>query len=114
MSTTTTIQTDILTLGAGGAGLFAALHAKKANPELDVIITVKGLLGKRGCTPMVQGGYTRRPSPARPGAPVEPHFMDTIEGGGWHNDQALAWLPVEPAPKRIRELETELGCFFDR
>ena len=40
--------------------------------------------------------------------------MDTIEGGGWLNDQELAWLLVETAPKRIRELETELGCFFDR
>ncbi len=40
--------------------------------------------------------------------------MDTIEGGGWLNDQDLAWLLVETAPKRIRELETELGCFFDR
>jgi fumarate reductase flavoprotein subunit len=98
-----TITTDILILGAGGAGLFAALHAKKANPELDVTIAVKGLLGKCGCTRMVQGGYN-----------VERHFMDTIEGGGWLNDQDLAWLLVETAPKRIRELETDLGCFFDR
>ena len=37
-----TLQTDILILGAGGAGLFAALHAKKANPDLDVTIAVKG------------------------------------------------------------------------
>src|SRR3712207_5002693 len=37
-------DTDILILGAGGAGLFAALHAKKAAPELDVTIAVKGLL----------------------------------------------------------------------
>src|ERR1700730_17325156 len=51
------IDTDILILGAGGAGLFAALHAKKANPALDVTIAVKGLLGKCGCTRMVQGGY---------------------------------------------------------
>jgi len=52
-----TLDTDILILGAGGAGLFAALHAKKARPELDVTIAVKGLLGKCGCTRMVQGGY---------------------------------------------------------
>ena len=51
------LDTDILILGAGGAGLFAALHAKKQNPELDVTIAVKGLLGKCGCTRMVQGGY---------------------------------------------------------
>jgi len=105
------LNTDILILGAGGAGLFAALHAKKANPELDVTIAVKGLLGKCGCTRMVQGGYNVALSP---GDSVERHFMDTIEGGGWLNDQDLAWLLVETAPKRIRELETELGCFFDR
>ncbi len=106
-----TLETDILILGAGGAGLFAALHAKKANPDLTVTIAVKGLLGKCGCTRMVQGGYNVALSPEDS---VERHFMDTIEGGGWLNDQDLAWLLVETAPKRIRELETELGCFFDR
>jgi fumarate reductase flavoprotein subunit len=106
-----TLTTDILILGAGGAGLFAALHAKKTNPELDVTIAVKGLLGKCGCTRMVQGGYNVALSP---GDSIERHFMDTIEGGGWLNDQDLAWLLVSTAPKRIRELETELGCFFDR
>ena len=106
-----TLTTDILILGAGGAGLFAALHAKKANPDLDVVIAVKGLLGKCGCTRMVQGGYNVALSPQDS---IERHFMDTIEGGGWLNDQDLAWLLVETAPKRIRELETELGCFFDR
>jgi fumarate reductase flavoprotein subunit len=106
-----TLTTDVLILGAGGAGLFAALHAKKANPDLDVTIAVKGLLGKCGCTRMVQGGYNVALSPADS---VERHFMDTIEGGGWLNNQDLAWLLVETAPKRIRELETELGCVFDR
>jgi len=106
-----TLTTDVLILGAGGAGLFAALHAKKANPDLDVTIAVKGLLGKCGCTRMVQGGYNVALSPADS---VERHFMDTIEGGGWLNNQDLAWLLVETAPVRIRELETELGCFFDR
>jgi fumarate reductase flavoprotein subunit len=106
-----TLETDILILGAGGAGLFAALHAKKANPDLDVTIAVKGLLGKCGCTRMVQGGFNVALSPEDS---VERHFMDTIEGGGWLNNQDLAWLLVETAPRRIRELETELGCFFDR
>ena len=105
------IQTDILILGAGGAGLFAALHAKKAKPELTVTIAVKGLIGKCGCTRMVQGGYNVALSPEDS---VERHFMDTVEGGGWLNDQELAWLLVETAPRRIRELETEFGCFFDR
>ncbi len=106
-----TLDTDILILGAGGAGLFAALHAKKANPDLHVTIAVKGLLGKCGCTRMVQGGYNVALSPEDS---VERHFMDTIQGGGWLNDQDLAWLLVSTAPRRIRELETELGCFFDR
>jgi fumarate reductase flavoprotein subunit len=105
------IDTDILILGAGGAGLFAALHAKKAAPDLDVTIAVKGLLGKCGCTRMVQGGYNVA---LAPGDSVERHFMDTIEGGKWLNDQDLAWLLVTGAQRCIRELETELGCFFDR
>src|SRR6201991_1978324 len=105
------LDTDILILGAGGAGLFAALHAKKARPELDVTIAVKGLLGKCGCTRMVQGGYNVALSAEDS---VERHFMDTIHGGGWLNDQELAWLLVSTAPVRIRELENELGCFFDR
>ena len=51
------LKTDILILGSGGAGLFAALHAHRANPGLDVTVASKGLLGKCGCTRMVQGGY---------------------------------------------------------
>src|ERR1700751_1111555 len=105
------IETDILILGAGGAGLFAALHAKKAAPELEVTIAVKGLLGKCGCTRMVQGGYNVA---LAPGDSVERHFMDTIEGGKWLNDQDLAWKLVTEAQVRIRELENEVGCFFDR
>jgi fumarate reductase flavoprotein subunit len=72
---------------------------------------VKGLLGKCGCTRMVQGGYNVA---LAQGDSVERHFMDTIAGGAWLNNQDLAWLLVETAPKRIRELETDLGCFFDR
>ncbi len=50
-------RTDILILGSGGAGLFAALHAHRAAPDLDITVAVKGLFGKCGCTRMVQGGY---------------------------------------------------------
>ncbi len=105
------LQTDILILGSGGAGLFAALHAHKANPALHITVAVKGLLGKCGCTRMVQGGYNVA---LAPGDSAERHFMDTIEGGGWLNDQDLAWTLVTEAQVRIRELENELGCFFDR
>ena len=106
-----THKTDILILGTGGAGLFAALHAAQANPDLDVTIAVKGLLGKCGCTRMVQGGYNVA---VAAGDSVERHFMDTIVGGKWLPEQNLAWMLVETAVERIRELENELGCFFDR
>lgn len=106
-----TIETDILILGSGGAGLFAALHAHQQNPELNITIAVKGLLGKCGCTRMVQGGYNVA---LAQGDSVERHFMDTIEGGKWLCDQDLAWTLVSKAVERIRELENELGCFFDR
>ena len=105
------LKTDILILGSGGAGLFAALHAQAAAPDLSVTVAVKGLLGKSGCTRMVQGGYNVA---LAPGDSVERHFMDTIEGGKWLNDQELAWTLVTGARERIRELENEVGCFFDR
>ena len=105
------ITTDILILGAGGAGLFAALHAHAANPSLSITVAVKGLLGKCGCTRMVQGGYN---AALAAGDSVERHFMDTIEGGAWLPNQDLAWILVNGAIERIHELENELGCFFDR
>src|SRR5665647_245168 len=105
------IKTDILVLGSGGAGLFAALHANQIAPELSVTVAVKGLLGKCGCTRMVQGGYNVALSG---GDSIERHFMDTIEGGKWLSDQELAWTLVETAVERVHELENELGCFFDR
>ena len=105
------LKTDILILGAGGAGLFAALHALKANPDLDVTVASKGLLGKCGCTRMVQGGYNVA---INPGDSIERHFMDTIEGGKWLPHQELAWTLVSTAVERVRELENEIGCFFDR
>ncbi|MEZ5934182.1 MAG: FAD-binding protein [Alphaproteobacteria bacterium] len=104
-------DTDILILGSGGAGLFAALHALQTAPDLDVTIAVKGLLGKCGCTRMVQGGYNVA---LGPGDSVERHFMDTIEGGKWLPNQAMAWRLCATAVTRIRELENEVGCFFDR
>ena len=105
------LSTDILILGAGGAGLFAALHAHQADPSLAITVAVKGLLGKCGCTRMVQGGYN---AALGAGDSVERHFMDTIEGGAWLPDQELAWTLVTGAIERVRELENELGCFFDR
>ena len=104
-------DTDILILGSGGAGLFAALHAHKAAPDLKITLAVKGLMGKCGCTRMVQGGYNVALSP---GDSVERHFMDTIVGGKWLPHQDMAWRLCETAVVRVRELENEIGCFFDR
>ncbi len=105
------LRTDILVLGSGGAGLFAALHAHQAAPQLSITVAVKGLLGKCGCTRMVQGGYNVA---LAEGDSVERHFMDTLEGSKWLADQDLAWTLVSKAVERVHELENELGCFFDR
>ncbi len=104
-------QTDILILGSGGAGLFAALHATQAAPNLDITVAVKGLLGKSGCTRMVQGGYNVA---LANDDSIERHFMDTIVGGKWLPRQDLAWRLCTGAVERIQELENEIGCFFDR
>ena len=105
-------DTDILIIGTGGAGLFAALHAQQTAPEgTKITIAVKGLIGKCGCTRMVQGGYNVA---LGGGDTVERHFMDTINGGKWLPNQDMAWRLCEQAVVRIRELENEVGCFFDR
>ena len=87
-----TTATDILILGSGGAGLFAALHAYDTNPRASILITVKGLLGKSGCTRMVQGGYN---AVLHPQDSLAQHFQDTIAGGAYLNDQELAWTLVQ-------------------
>ncbi len=109
--TVDSLDTDILILGAGGAGLCAALHAADRSPRLSVTVAVKGLLGRAGCTRMVQGGYN-----AVLGAPdsIEAHLLDTLQGGAWINDQELVWTLVNEAPGRVLELEARYGCFFDR
>ena len=107
----TTIETDIAIIGSGGAGLFAALKAHEVNPELDVTIISKGAVGRSGCTRMVQGGYNAVLSEDDS---IEKHFLDTLDGGKYLNDQDLAWTLVNDAPKIIHDLEVKYGCFFDR
>jgi succinate dehydrogenase/fumarate reductase flavoprotein subunit len=104
-------ETDVLVLGAGGAGLCAALHAADASPSLRVTVVVKGLLGRAGCTRMVQGGYN-----AVFTAPdsLDAHLADTLTGGGFINDQEMVWTLCTEAPGRVLELEARYGCFFDR
>jgi len=106
-----TLDTDVLVLGAGGAGLTAALHAADASPKLRVTVVVKGLLGRAGCTRMVQGGYNAVLT--EPDS-LDAHLLDTLAGGGWINDQELVWTLVTEAPGRVLELESRYGCLFDR
>ena len=89
----------------------AALHAFWRNPSLDITLVSKGMLGKSGCTRMVQGGYNVVLDPADS---IEAHFKDTVKGGGFLNDQDLALTLVEDAPRIVRELENRIGCWFDR
>ena len=105
------MTTDILILGTGGAGLMAALHAHWRDPQQKILLVSKGLLGKSGCTRMVQGGYN---VVLNAKDSVQAHFEDTVRGGGFLNDQDLAWHLVEDAPRIVKELENKIGCMFDR
>jgi succinate dehydrogenase/fumarate reductase flavoprotein subunit len=105
------IDCDVAVVGSGGAGLMCVLHAATADPELDIALISKGAVGRSGCTRMVQGGFN---AVLDPSDTVELHFSDTLGGGKFLNDQELAWTLVCDAPKVIAELETRVGCFFDR
>jgi fumarate reductase flavoprotein subunit len=105
------IETDLLILGAGGAGLCAALHAADAGKKIKILMVTKSIVGKGGCSRMVQGGYNAVLNPADS---FEKHFTDTLKGGQFINNQDLAWELVNTAPQRIKEMETKYGCFFDR
>jgi len=105
------LTTDILILGTGGAGLMAALHALWRAPALDITLVSKGMLGKSGCTRMVQGGFNVVLDPKDS---IQAHFEDTVKGGAFLNDQDLAWTLVEDAPRVVKELENRIGCLFDR
>jgi succinate dehydrogenase flavoprotein subunit len=108
---TSDLVCDVLILGSGGAGLLAALRAVRKNPRLRVVLASKGLVGKSGCTRMVQGGYNAVLDPADS---LGLHLEDTLKGGQFINNQALAYTLVNGAPAMIQELETTIGCFFDR
>ncbi len=105
------VDCDVLILGAGGAGLCAALHCADASPRLSIAVVVKGLFGRAGCTRMVQGGYN---AVLTPPDSLEAHLTDTLAGGGWINDQEMVWRLVTEAPGRVLELESRYGCLFDR
>lgn len=105
------IETDILILGGGGAGLCAALHAADAGKRIKILMVTKAIIGKGGCSRMVQGGYNVVLNPLDS---FEKHYIDTLKGGQFLNNQELAWELVTRAPERIKEMETKYGCFFDR
>jgi len=81
------LDADMLILGAGGAGLLAAVHAHEISRKLRIVVVVKGLLGQSGCTRMVQGGYN---CVLNPSDSLERHFTDTVKGGAYLNNQELA------------------------
>ena len=105
------LTADILILGGGGAALMCALHATDQVPTPRVLLVVKGLLGKSGCTRMVQGGMN---AVLNPEDSLEAHFRDTVVGGAFLNDQELVWLLVTHAPRIVFELENRYGILFDR
>ena len=105
------VNCDILIVGAGGAGLLAALHATTINPALQIVIVVKGLVGQSGCTRMVQGGYN---CVLNSSDSFQKHFEDTVKGGQFLNNQEMVWALVSDSPDRIIELENRVGCLFDR
>ena len=105
------IETDLLILGAGGAGLCAALRATDSGEKIKILLITKSIIGKGGCSRMVQGGYNAVLNPADS---FEKHFTDTLKGGQFINNQDLAWELVNTAPQRVKEMETKYGCFFDR
>jgi succinate dehydrogenase/fumarate reductase flavoprotein subunit len=105
------IATDVCIVGSGGAGLMCALHLAERAPNCDITLVSKGIVGKSGCTRMVQGGFN---AVLDPRDSLEGHFLDTVTGGYWLNDQDLAWALVTDAPRVVTELETRVGCFFDR
>jgi succinate dehydrogenase/fumarate reductase flavoprotein subunit len=106
-----TLTADVVIVGSGGAGLMCLLHLGRQAQQMDIVVVSKGAVGRSGCTRMVQGGYN---AVLDPRDSLELHFADTLAGGGYLNDQELAWTLVQDAPRVIGELEDECGCLFDR
>ena len=105
-----TITHDVLVVGAGGAGLRAAIEGSRQG--LDVGIVCKSLLGKAH-TVMAEGGAAAALGNADPRDNWKIHFRDTMRGGKFLNQWRMAELHAKQAPDRIRELE-EWGAVFDR
>ncbi len=101
---------DVLVIGAGGAGLRAAIEAKVAGA--DVGLVCKSLLGKAH-TVMAEGGVAAAMGNVAPADSWQVHFRDTMVGGKLLNNPRMAELHAMEAPARVRELEL-WGAVFDR
>src|SRR3954469_19621563 len=105
-----TRQHDVLVIGAGGAGLRAAIAAKDAGA--DVGLVCKSLLGKAH-TVMAEGGVAAALRHVASNDTWQVHFRDTMVGGKLLNNPRMAELHAKEAPDRVRELE-RWGAVFDR
>ena len=97
--------TDILIIGGGGAAARCAIECNKS-----VIMAVKGLFGKSGCTVMAEGGYN---AVLNPNDDFEIHFNDTMKGGAYINNPKLVEILVRSSPEELKNLE-KFGSIFDR
>lgn len=96
------LEADVLVIGGGGAGMFAALAA--ASKGTEVILLDKNVVGRGGATVMAQMTCAAALGEAEPDSPEE-HLKDTLEAGRGLCNEALAALLCENSPKRIRDLE---------
>ena len=105
-----TFQHDVLVIGAGGAGLRAAIEASAAGVSVGLIC--KSLLGKAH-TVMAEGGIAAALGNVDDRDNWKVHFADTMRGGQYVNQWRMAELHAKEAPDRVRELEA-WGAVFDR
>ncbi|MFF0437548.1 fumarate reductase/succinate dehydrogenase flavoprotein subunit [Streptomyces sp. NPDC004327] len=103
-------QWDVIVVGAGGAGLRAAIEARRRGARTAVIC--KSLFGKAH-TVMAEGGIAASMANANPHDTWQTHFRDTMRGGKFLNQWRMAELHAQEAPERVWELET-WGALFDR
>ena len=105
-----TFDHDVLVIGAGGAGLRAAIEASAAG--ITVGLLCKSLLGKAH-TVMAEGGVAAALANVDDRDSWKVHFADTMRGGQYVNNWRMAELHAREAPDRVRELEA-WGALFDR
>jgi succinate dehydrogenase / fumarate reductase flavoprotein subunit len=110
MSAHATYTYDVLIIGAGGAGLRAAIEA--ANTGVSVGLICKSLLGKAH-TVMAEGGMAAAMANNDDRDSWKVHFADTMRGGQYVNNWRMAEIHAKEAPDRVRELEG-WGAVFDR